>query len=310
MTRLEFILRQAGTNRKLRSALRGAYAEELEKVAQQGILQDYQGEKTNYGTREQLLTERGTSDKADQLYGVNPAEYGTPEIADRPLSESLSTRYVPGKPGVSAERVRGTNGGVYKDPNTNKIYDWNEGFTDEQGQKYQGSSVQGQTEMFSYSEICDPDKLVKTASEDYDIATFGTEAPFVKISVYEDDDEYEGMIAYYKTAEDIEANKLYATGSYLYDKDGSEDPVAGRIYAETLTIHSEPGIDFVLSDRITPDEFLRLMHENFTVVSLTGASYSPPISDEGFDAQFDDFEAKRDWDEGRDEYAGFKISSE
>lgn len=165
MTRLEFILRQAGGNRQLRSQLRAAYAEELEKVAQQGILQDDEGGKNNYGTRDQLLTERGSSEKNDQLYGVNPAEYGKYEIADRPLSESLSTRYVPGKPGISAERVRGTDGGVYKDPLTNKIYDWNEGFTDEQGQKYQGSSVQGQTEMFSYSDICDPSKLIKKAED-------------------------------------------------------------------------------------------------------------------------------------------------
>lgn len=162
MTRLEFILKQAGNDRRLKSKLRAAYIEELEKIAQQGILQDYRGERTDYGSREQVLTERGLEGKREEtLYGVMPAETEKTDLSTRELTDSLSTRYVPGKPGVSSERVRGTNGGVVKDPTTNKIYDWNEGFTDEHGNKYQGSSVQGQTELYSYSHICDPDKLKK-----------------------------------------------------------------------------------------------------------------------------------------------------
>lgn len=167
MSKLELILKQSNLDRKLRIKLRSAYVEELKKIAQQGILQDFRGEHTDYANRDRVLTERGTSSKVDssQLYGVNPVQRGTPEISSKETGESLSTRYVPGKPGLSAERVIGTNGGVFKDPVTNKIYDWNEGFVDENGQKYNPGSIQGQTEIFSYSSICDPAKLKKIAAD-------------------------------------------------------------------------------------------------------------------------------------------------
>lgn len=156
MSKLDFITKESGNNKKLKSKLRMTYAKTLISLAQQGILDSYRAEPAK----------RKPGKPSDDLYGVNPAEYGKPEVVDDKVTPSLSTRYVPGKPGVSAERVRGTNGGVYKDPNTNKIYDWNQGFTDEHGHKYEGSSVKNQTDIFSNASICDPSKLKKFSNFD------------------------------------------------------------------------------------------------------------------------------------------------
>ena len=65
-------------------------------------------------------------------------------------SSSLSTRYVPGMPGVQAQRVPGTSN-VFKDPNSGKVFDYNEGFSEDkvvynpQGVHYQSSY------MYSYA---------------------------------------------------------------------------------------------------------------------------------------------------------------
>jgi hypothetical protein len=61
-------------------------------------------------------------------------------------SSSLSTRYVPNMPGVQAQRVPGTSN-VFKDPHSGKVFDYNEGFSEDnvvynpQGVQYQTSHM-------------------------------------------------------------------------------------------------------------------------------------------------------------------------
>jgi hypothetical protein len=59
-----------------------------------------------------------------------------------PLGHSLSTRHSPDLPGVSLERVAD---GVFKDPVTNKVYDFNKGFVLDDGTEFAGGSVSAQT---------------------------------------------------------------------------------------------------------------------------------------------------------------------
>jgi len=57
-------------------------------------------------------------------------------------AESLSTRYSPELPGVQVLHVAD---GVYQDALTKKIYDFNQGWSGTDGQKYPGGSVKNQT---------------------------------------------------------------------------------------------------------------------------------------------------------------------
>jgi hypothetical protein len=58
------------------------------------------------------------------------------------IGASLSTRHSPDLPGVQLARV---SDGVYRDPVTDKIYDFNKGFVLDDGTKYVGGSVSAQT---------------------------------------------------------------------------------------------------------------------------------------------------------------------
>ena len=64
----------------------------------------------------------------------------------RDTTKSLSTRYSPELPGVSLYHI---SEGVYQDPTTRKIYDFNKGFSLPNGEKYPGGSVANQTPSFS-----------------------------------------------------------------------------------------------------------------------------------------------------------------
>jgi hypothetical protein len=83
----------------------------------------------------------------DDAYAVVPKkEKRTPVPPDReslgPLGHALQTRYSPDLPGVSMERVED---GVYRDPVTNKTYDFHKGFVLDDGTVYAGGSVSAQT---------------------------------------------------------------------------------------------------------------------------------------------------------------------
>jgi hypothetical protein len=58
------------------------------------------------------------------------------------IGHSLSTRHSPDLPGVQLVRV---SDGVYRDPVTNKTYDFTRGFVLDDGTKYVGGSVSAQT---------------------------------------------------------------------------------------------------------------------------------------------------------------------
>lgn len=60
----------------------------------------------------------------------------------RPLEAPLSTRYVPDAPGVQAVRIAD---GVYQDPITGKIYNYQAGYTTNKGNKVPGGGVEFQS---------------------------------------------------------------------------------------------------------------------------------------------------------------------
>jgi hypothetical protein len=86
------------------------------------------------------------AEKSD-FYFVQPEkDKKKPTPPDRaslgPLGHGLSTRYSPDLLGVSMERV---SDGVYRDPITNKQYDFNRGFVLDDGTQYPGGSISAQT---------------------------------------------------------------------------------------------------------------------------------------------------------------------
>jgi hypothetical protein len=62
--------------------------------------------------------------------------------------------------GVQAQRV---SDGVYKDPYTNKVYDYNEGFTAESGESYPGGSPALQSGLMNLANHLDNKGLIKEA---------------------------------------------------------------------------------------------------------------------------------------------------
>lgn len=91
---------------------------------------------------------KSQSDEGKYNLQFESNEYKAPEGYKQ--STTLSTRYVPGMPGVQAQRVTG-NDNVFKDPNSGKVFDYNEGFSEDkvvynpQGVHYQSSY------MYSYA---------------------------------------------------------------------------------------------------------------------------------------------------------------
>ena len=122
----------------------------LTKVSQEqhGIFQHFQSGEQEYSLREELLSQRSGDgldrSNSDNLYGVFPEQ----DDADNQYAEpqrSLSTRYSPDRVGVQARRL---SDGVYQDPYTNKVYDYNEGFKAENGEEFSPSSVENQTKLY------------------------------------------------------------------------------------------------------------------------------------------------------------------
>ncbi len=112
---------------------------------QHGIFQHFQSDVTNYSTREKSLEMRG-ADKGpsrDSLYGVGP-EHDESFKPSESASHSLSTRYSPDRVGVQARRV---DDGVYQDPYTKKVYDYNDGFKTEDGRDFSGGGVSLQSSI-------------------------------------------------------------------------------------------------------------------------------------------------------------------
>ena len=81
-----------------------------------------------------------------RLYGVFGDQKDSESMPSYP-SNTLSTRYVPDKPGIQAGRLLGQEGGFY-DPITNKEYNFQEGFS-LSGTEYPAYSVSMQTDLYS-----------------------------------------------------------------------------------------------------------------------------------------------------------------
>lgn len=152
MERIKKILEQADKSgdRRLARKLRLAALEgiaDFKKTAQSmqsGIFQVFRDGITEYPTRENKTTERGGPKvNTKELYDLEP-DHKKMKPERRPHDRSMSTRYSPDRVGVQARRLAD---GVYQDPYTNKIYDWNAGFSTEDGQKFNGGHVSLQTDM-------------------------------------------------------------------------------------------------------------------------------------------------------------------
>jgi hypothetical protein len=70
------------------------------------------------------------------------------------------TRYAPGLPGVMMRRL---SDGVYQDLETNKIYDFQHGFTDASGDAKAGGSIRHQTPAFS--QYAPPSRIFEGAGQ-------------------------------------------------------------------------------------------------------------------------------------------------
>ena len=128
---------------------------------QHGLFQHFQSGVAEYNTRDSYLAQRGgRSSDPQKLYGLGPEH---PE-SYQPKSVkpgTLSTRYVPGRPGVQALRV---STGVFQDPQTKEVFDYNEGFTTSDGRVFGGGTVDLQTDLVTLANRLDKLGLTKEAS--------------------------------------------------------------------------------------------------------------------------------------------------
>lgn len=128
---------------------------------QHGIFQNFQSGVTEYNTRDSYLAQRGgKSSDPKKLYGVFP-EHPESYKPEKVKPGSMSTRYVPGRPGVQALRV---SAGVFQDPNTKEVFDYNEGFSTSDGRIFRGGTVDLQTDLAVLANRLDSLGLVKEAS--------------------------------------------------------------------------------------------------------------------------------------------------
>ena len=138
---------------------------------QHGIFQHFQVNTTDYATRERYLSMRG-GDKApgrdtESLYNLNDLG-GESNVPTEYVAPHLSTRYSPDRVGVQAQRI---GDGVYQDPYTNKVYDYNEGFQTEDGRTFPGGAASLQSSMMRLANALDQKGFSKYANEVDNILT-------------------------------------------------------------------------------------------------------------------------------------------
>jgi len=178
MSRFSDILKNGfeSESRKGRRQSRVVYLDycTFKKMAQEeqhGILQHFRSENRGYPTRDQYHTMRGVpsspspgqtpSDNSEiaRMYGVNPRQEDS-EVIEMNRPRSLSTRYSPDRIGVQARRV---SDGVWQDPYTNRVYDYNDGFKTESGEEFPGGHVALQSHMIGLASHLDSVGLYKEA---------------------------------------------------------------------------------------------------------------------------------------------------
>ena len=145
---------------------RSTSLKEFEKIAvgdQHGIFQHFQSNVADYATRDRYLAQRGgdvVSRDRDGLYGVGP-EHEDSYVPTEHVATHLSTRYSPDRVGVQAMRV---SDGVFQDPYTNKVYDYNEGFSTEDGRSFPPGHAALQTSIMHLASHLDKKGLIKEAT--------------------------------------------------------------------------------------------------------------------------------------------------
>ena len=113
---------------------------------QHGIFQHFQSNVTEYATRDRYLSMRGGEPlgrDTESLYGLSP-DHEDSYTPTEYVASHLSTRYSPDRVGVQARRV---SDGVFQDPFTNKVYDYNEGFKTEDGRDFPAGNAALQSSM-------------------------------------------------------------------------------------------------------------------------------------------------------------------
>jgi hypothetical protein len=128
-------------DKNIKRMLRLAELEGITKSAQ--ILDTSIRNVMTHGTSSFKQMHRG-GEVNNKLYDLAPErEKADNKVHD--VSRSLSTRYSPDRVGVMARRIAD---GVYQDPYTNKVYDWNQGFKTETGDVFPGGAVNLQSQLF------------------------------------------------------------------------------------------------------------------------------------------------------------------
>ena len=158
-------IKQFLKNTKDPNSIRSTKIEGLKKSAlgdQHGAFQHFQSNVMEYATRDRYLSMRGGEPikrDTEGLYGIGP-EHEDSYMPDSEPAWHLSTRYSPDRVGVQAQRV---SDGVFQDPYTNKVYDYNEGFKTEDGRQFPAGSASLQTSIMHLANHLDNKGLVKEA---------------------------------------------------------------------------------------------------------------------------------------------------
>ena len=130
---------------------------------QHGAFQHFQSNVAEYATRDRYLATRGgdlLGRDTDSLYGITPDHEDSYVPTEFPAPH-LSTRYSPDRVGVQAMRV---SDGVFQDPYTNKVYDYNDGFKAEDGRTFPGGGAALQSSMMHLANHLDKTGLIKEAN--------------------------------------------------------------------------------------------------------------------------------------------------
>lgn len=137
----------------------------LHKMAQAtevaGLFENFQSNVTNYNTRTEKLMNRGGDSVSNKLYGIYP-EGQEKTITYNEPAPHLSTRYAPDMPGVSALHI---GDGVYQNPITKQVFNYNEGFKTPDGRTFPPGSATLQSSLVQVAHELDKKGLVKEADE-------------------------------------------------------------------------------------------------------------------------------------------------
>jgi hypothetical protein len=138
----------------------------ISKIAQTtevaGLFENFQSNVTNYNTRtEKLMNRGGEKSSVETLYGIYP-QGEEKKITYQEPAPHLSTRYAPDMPGVSALHL---SDGVYQNPITKQIFNYNEGFKTPDGRVFPPGGANLQSSLVQLAHNLDAKGLVKEADE-------------------------------------------------------------------------------------------------------------------------------------------------